>query len=167
MMTYQSWRSTSDGSDLLLHRRGRGAKFPLRKGPCGPADASVDQRMSVLPTFPHAAPAAPYKDLCHMVPTGALPPLRQVAGPRPLGCEFDVGIISGARRVEVVFLDLQMIPVALSTCRYGPCPRISSGVADDSATQNGLISGFFISFLQYLFSHIVVQRTSFTPPSSA
>lgn len=166
-MTYQSRRSTSNGSDLLLHRRGGGAKFPLRKGPCGPADASVDPRMSVLPTSPRAAPAAPYKDLCHMVPMGTLPPLRQVVVPQPLGCEFDVGVISGATRVKVVVPDLRMIPVALSSCHYGPFPRISSGVADDSATQSGVISGIFISFLQYLFSHIVVQRTSFTPPSSA
>lgn len=102
-----------------------------------------------------------------MVLMGTLPPLRQVVVPQPLGCEFDVGVLSGATRVKVVFLDLQMIPVALSRCHYGPFPRISSGVVDDSATQNGVISGIFISFLQYLFSHIVVQRTSFTPPSSA
>lgn len=49
-----------------------------------------------------------------MVLMGTLPPLRQVVVPQPLGCEFDVGVLSGATRVKVVFLDLQMIPVALS-----------------------------------------------------
>lgn len=68
---------------------------------------------------------------------------------------------------EVIFLDLQMIPVPLSCCHYGRVPPIPSGITDDSVTQKRLISGIFISFLQYLFSHIVVQQTSFTPPSSA
>lgn len=33
-----------------------------------------------------------------MVLMGTLPPLGQVGVPQPLGCEFDVGVISGARR---------------------------------------------------------------------
>lgn len=102
-----------------------------------------------------------------MVLMGRRPPLRQIVVPQPLGWEFDVGVVSGATPVKVVFLDLQMTPAALSSCHYGAFPCISSGVADDCARQDGIISGIFISFLQYLFSHIVVQRTSFTPPSSA
>lgn len=33
-----------------------------------------------------------------MVLMGTLPPLGQVVDPQPLGCEFDVGVISAAAR---------------------------------------------------------------------
>lgn len=108
--------------------------------------------MSALPAFPHAAAPAPYKDLCHMVLMGTLCPLRRTVAPQR--CEFVVGVVLGATHMgaEVIFLDLQMIPVPLSCCHYGLLPSFPpSGITDDSGTQKRLISGIFISFLQYLF----------------